>query len=827
MAFLSEYRVIDLTDERGLMAGHILAKLGADVIQVEPIGGSSARRAPPLAPDGTSFFWSAYAAGKRSVMLDYRSKPGREALLELVRQADFLFESADPGDLDAMGLSRAVLQGANPRLIHVSITAFGSTGPKASWAADDLTLWAAGGPLNATKDNDGKPLGFSVPQSWLHACADAAGGALVAHFARLRSGRGQHVDISAQASVSQATLGVLLAEALGHKDYDFHPKPAPSRKKVLDLSGSGSRTRKSKWQVKDGLVEMHLGIGKAAGRVANAIYGWVREAGGLPPHLHDWDWCTVPERIAAGEIDEDDVDAAREVMVPFLAQFDRKSLMAEATRRKVPIAPINDVADLVTSDHMAERGAFARVDEHGRERLLPWQIARGPGDMMAEPRGAPALGEHNREVLGGVLGLSDDRITELSERSLAVSAYAGAEPPPFQGLFVLDLAWVVAGPAITRVLADFGADIIRVESRTRVCTSRFVGPFPGGQFSLEHSACFDECNTGKQSLSLNLNSPAGREIALELARKADVVIESFSPGQIARWGLDYERLSQDNPGLVMLSTSLMGQTGPYSGFAGYGNAGAAVGGFQTLVGYPGEKPIGPFGPYTDFIGPRFGLIVLLAALDNRRRTGRGCYLDVSQVETGLQMLAPQVADYAATGHLPKANGNRSDHRAPQAVFPCVGEDQWVAIVARDDVEWRKLAQFVGGDALSPDFTTLADRKQHEDRLEALLASWTRDRTTGEVEERLQAAGIPVHRATSSEDAVADPQWLHQGHFIRLERSDRTPSVVEASGLMLSSTPARTVKVAPFLGQDTMSILRDRLGYDEDRIESLRQAGALQ
>ncbi|MET0137182.1 MAG: CoA transferase [Sphingobium sp.] len=398
---------------------------------------------------------------------------------------------------------------------------------------------------------------------------------------------------------------------------------------------------------------------------------------------------------------------------------------------------------------------------------------------------------------------------------------------PFAGLFVLDLAWVVAGPAITRVLADYGADIVRVESATRVCTSRFIGPFPNGRFDIQKSACYDECNTGKRSLSLNLNLPEARAIVLELARKADVVTESFSPGQLKRWGLDYDALSADNPGLVMLSTSLMGQTGPHAGFAGYGNAGAAVGGFQTLVGHPGEQPIGPYGPYTDFVWPRFGLIALLAALDERRRTGKGCYLDVSQAEAGIQMIAPQIADYAATGRIAGPMGNRHDCFAPHGVFPCRGEDQWVAIVARDDDDWARLAHAVGGEALSPDFATLAGRKAVEARIEALLAGWTAGQTTAQVEASLQAAGVPVHRTTRTEDALHDPQLVHQAHFVRLERSDGSPSVVEASRLKLSDTPARPVRVAPFLGQDTGAVLRERLGYGEDRVAALQEARILQ
>ena len=194
---------------------------------------------------------------------------------------------------------------------------------------------------------------------------------------------------------------------------------------------------------------------------------------------------------------------------------------------------------------------------------------------------------------------------------------------PLEGLKVLDLAWVVAGPVIGRTLADYGATVVRVETRKRVDTSRVMGPFPDGRMDVQQSALFENCNAGKLGLTLDLASPGGQQVARDLARWADVVVESFSPGQMRRWGLDYEALSADHPDLIMLSTSLMGQTGPYAQFAGYGNIGAAMAGFQQLVGWPGELPVGPFGPYTDYVGPRFSIVALLAALDHRRRTGEG------------------------------------------------------------------------------------------------------------------------------------------------------------------------------------------------------------
>ena len=259
--FLAPYRVLDLTDERGLLAGHLLAQLGAKVIQVEPPGGSSAREMDPLddRPAGqNSLFWDAYAAGKRGIVLALDQAEGRDQLLRLVARTDILIESARPGEMRALGLDYETLRAVNPRLIHVSITAFGSTGPKANYADADLVIWASSGGLEPHRTPDGLPLRISVPQAFHQASLDAAAGALVALLARGEDGPGQHVDVSAQESCTLCTLSSHVAAAVGHTD--FQPRGGVQSKKLLDLSGSGARTRKTKWEVLDGLVEMHTGM---------------------------------------------------------------------------------------------------------------------------------------------------------------------------------------------------------------------------------------------------------------------------------------------------------------------------------------------------------------------------------------------------------------------------------------------------------------------------------------------------------------------------------------------------------------------------------------
>ncbi len=415
---------------------------------------------------------------------------------------------------------------------------------------------------------------------------------------------------------------------------------------------------------------------------------------------------------------------------------------------------------------------------------------------------------------------------------------------PLEGLKVLDLAWVVAGPVIGRMLADYGATVIRVESSQRVDTTRVMGPFPGGRIDTRQSGLFENCNAGKLGVTLDLASAGGQQVARDLARWADVLVESFSPGQMQRWGLGFETLRASNPGLVMLSTSLMGQAGPFASFAGYGNIGAAMAGFQQLVGWPGELPIGPYGPYTDYVGPRFGIVALLAALDHRRRTGEGCHLDVSQAEAGMQFLAPQIADYSVTGRVAEHVGNRDPQMAPHGVFPCrvpwpsssiagadadpAGVPGWVAIAVRSDAEWRALAALVGGESLAgdPRYATLAQRKANEDALEALIADWTATRGVEEIVESLQWLGVPAHVAACSRDMVEDPQLAVRGHFVGVAHPLMGVSTIETTRYRLSDTPGGPRGCGPTPGRDNDFVLREILGYGDAEIASLEEAGVM-
>jgi crotonobetainyl-CoA:carnitine CoA-transferase CaiB-like acyl-CoA transferase len=394
---------------------------------------------------------------------------------------------------------------------------------------------------------------------------------------------------------------------------------------------------------------------------------------------------------------------------------------------------------------------------------------------------------------------------------------------------VLDFMWVMAGPAATRVLADYGATVVRVESTRRIDTARTLAPYRGGALGPENSGCFQNLNAGKRMLTLDPTRDAGRRVVLDLVRWADVVTESFAPGTMARWGLDYPALAAVKPDLVMLSTCLMGQTGPLARFAGYGNLAAAISGFSNLGGWPDRAPAGPFSAYTDYVSPRFIAIAILAALDHRRRTGEGQYVDLAQAEASLHFLAPALLDYEVNGRVAGRIGNRDPAHAPHGVYPAAGEDRWIAIAVTTDDEWAALCAVMDRPELADDprLRDAAGRRAHADWLDDVVAAWTAPRDAASVEAALQARAVPAHVVQTSRDLVRDPQLLHRGHFVSVAHPMGGTTVIEGSRFALSRTSAAFPESAPSFGGDNELVLREILGYDDDAITALVEAGALE
>ena len=393
---------------------------------------------------------------------------------------------------------------------------------------------------------------------------------------------------------------------------------------------------------------------------------------------------------------------------------------------------------------------------------------------------------------------------------------------------ILDLMWVIAGPAATRVLADYGATVVRVESTKSLDSTRVAPPFHNGQPGPESSGPFQNMNAGKLGITLDLERPQGRAIFLDLVRWADVVTESFSGDTMAKWGLGYQALVQVNPDIIMLSTSLMGQSGPLAGYSGYGNQAAAITGFFHLASWPDRAPAGPFAAYTDAIVPWFVVAAILAALEHHRRTGEGQFIDLAQAEAALHFLGPALLDYTANGRVARPQGNRDPQMAPHGVY-LSGDDEWVAIAVADDPQWGRFCIALDRPELAMDgrFDSLPQRLVNTDVLDAIVSAWTSTRDAEGIQLSLQGTGVPAHIVQNSARLTRDPQLIHRGHFVELDHPIHGTTTVEGSRFRLSATPAQIDRCGPTFGRDNSPVLRDILGYSEETMAEIAAAEVLE
>ena len=359
--------------------------------------------------------------------------------------------------------------------------------------------------------------------------------------------------------------------------------------------------------------------------------------------------------------------------------------------------------------------------------------------------------------------------------------------------------WVIAGPFFTRVLTDYGATVIKVESSKRLEPARGAPTFKDNEPGLDTGMPFQNFNAGKLGMTLDPNNEAARKIILELVQWADVVTESFSPKAMKAWGLDYESLRKVNPNLIMLSSCLMGQTGPRAQVPGYGNMAAAIAGFYDLTGWDDRSPAGPYLAYTDGVAPRFMLAGLMAALEHRRGTGEGQHIDLSQAEAAIHFLAPAILEYERTGQIWHRMGNRDRNLQPHGVYPAAGDDAWIAIACVDDASRDALRSIVG---------ELDD---------GAIATWTITHTVSEAEAILIEAGVPAHGVQNSAECGADPQFAAREHFIEVPHTSEGAMVIENTRCKLSRTPGAPSHAGPELGEHNVYVLQEILGYDDEQL----------
>jgi crotonobetainyl-CoA:carnitine CoA-transferase CaiB-like acyl-CoA transferase len=844
---LAGLRVLDVTTGGALLCGRLLADLGAEVIAIEPTGGNPARFQDPFwhdqpGPD-TSLYWLAYSHGKRSVTVDLQQESDRAVFQRLASTADVLVESYPPGYLAGLGLGYQDLTQHNPRLIFTSITPFGQTGPRRHYRATDLILMALGGSAFLTGEPDRAPLRLGVPQAELHAGAEAVIGTLLALQYRHQAGVGQHVDVAAQACVVWTLMNATHYAALGQANRN--------RQGAYRVSLPGKR--RMIYPCKDGYVSMVFFGGAIGGRSCRNLVQWMAEAGGAPEELRAIDWQTWDDVYLAslGPQAQAEIERVECAVLSFFARFTMRELYEQALRRHLLLAPVADARTIIEDPQLQSREFWRPVllPALGVALPLPGPFARFSASPLCSGQSAPRLGEHNDTVLGQQLGYTASRICQQASPAEPVAPRSWPRPPlpqgassarprrppqrlqqPLHDVRVLDFTWYGVGPIGTKYLADHGAQVLKVESALYPDGLRQAPPWSGEERDLDNSQFFAAYNTSKRSMALNLRRPAAQQLVLRLVQEwANVVSESFTPGTMAKWGLDYSALQRLRPELIMLSTCMQGQTGPHAHYAGFGNTLAALSGFYQVTGYPDSGPMPMYGAYTDFVACRFAGIALLAALEHRRRTGAGQHIDLSQYEASLHLLTPTLLDYAANEHLAQRRGNQCSHAAPHGIYRCKGIDRWCAIAVTNEDEWQAFCQVLGnpGWACAPNFATFTARLQHRTALDRHIEAWTQRLPSFTVMELLQTAGVPAGVVQNATDLHRDPQLQHRGFFVETDHPRMGLVRYDGHQFLLSESPGALWSPAPLLGQHTDEVLRDILRLPATTIAELRRDGVWQ
>ena len=644
-----------------------------------------------------------------------------------------------------------------PHAVWVSVTPFGLDGPRARWRASDLGVMASSANMYCTGDPDRPPVRCTEPTAYAHSGPEAAFAALTA----LWTGAPQRVDVSMQEVVLVANMAT------------------PARFPQTGFRGARrgaeiGRTREI-WPTKDGFVSFGLRGGKA--RVPSLEL--IARLAGLPER----DWSQYNHNTATDE----ELKEIEDAVAAYFARHTMQELYELACETNLMLAPANSPKEIYASAQLAARGFFGEV---GQVRRFPKAfVAIRSADGEAAPAGPMA------------------RTWPAAPAPRAAARPAG---PAWGGVKILEFGSGAAGPIATRYFAEHGATVLRVESKTRPDFLRVYALGPKNPHGLEGAPMYDGLNVGKRNVTLNLKHPDAVDLVRRLVVEwADAVAENFAPRAMKGFGLDYDALAALKPDLVMVSACLNGQTGPHKDYPGFGGQGAALSGYNALTGWPDREPVGPHGTITDSLAPRYVATALAAGLHYRRRTGRGVYLDVSQVETALHSLTPWLLDYEIDGVVRLRDGNGHPDARLHGVFRCRDEgdvgDRWVAIACWSDDELARLHEIAGDD----------------------VEAWTSARTRAEVADTLQAAGIEAVPVQDYGDLHDDPQLAHRSHFEPHAHPYLGDGLYERNGFRLSGAPSGYDRAGPTLGQDNDWVLRDLLGLDDAQVDALVAEGALE
>lgn len=804
--FLKGFRALDLTDLSGQLCGRVLADLGMEVIKIEPPGGDPVRNLAPFitSADGKrlSTVFAHLNAGKASKVLDLNDETGRAQLREFVKTADVVIESFQPGDLDAKGLGYKDLETINPRIVMASITGFGQTGPKKNFACNDLVALAESGFLYISGDPSLPPVKPPETQAYYFASLFATAGLLAALYRRERTGQGDHVDASMQ-------------EALATQEHII--RLWANEQQIAKRAGSqhGSVAPAKIFSCKDGFV--YLYVTRQHWKLFLSL--WKNH----PTVFDAPDWLNNLYRRAHA----DELNSAVET---FLSGFTMAEITEFLQAKGIPCVPVNTPMGFANDEQVRERGFMAPVEHTGfgktNQPAIPFVIdgARPPVGSVPvldswQPAGVTA-NEHEISPVG-----RNDRIPGNDEGRGEENASEG--DGPLHGMRIVSFDHVLAGPYGTTILAELGADVIKVESsKGGMDPFRFFGTGEDPNLSPR----FLEFNRNKRSFTVNLKHPKGQTVLHDLVAKADAVLDNYSVDVVERIGLAYDQLRKVNPDIINLRMPGLGTTGPKRHFSTVGVNITAFTGLTYLWNHPGvtNPPIGSQTVFPDYVSGTLCAIIIISGVLYRERQKRGAFIDLGQSEATAFMIGAHLMEAASSGKNLEPTGNISLSIAPHGCYPCHGEDRWCVIAAENEQQWAALAKIIGPGVIGNSrFATNAERLENRDALDAIIENWTKTQDAFALRDQLQGAGISCGVVQTGEDLVNDPH-LQQRDFIVAVDNARLGRVV-LPNFPLQFTNAKLTRrwEFPVLGRDTETVLRDVVGYDEATIAAHRRDGVLE
>ncbi len=795
---LSGIRVVEVANRSAALAGRILADLGAEVIMVEPEVGAALRHEAPFLNETAGIengFGHLYLdVNKKSVVIDFTTESGRELFLDLIASADLLLETLAPGWLDAHNLGHNTLTQYNPRLIHCSVTPFGLDAPWRSRRASDIVAGAAGGLIHVSGSPQGVPIQGGANPSYTMASLAAASAITIALHQRdfgkdSDVNAGVHIDLSMQEATALAVM-----QTAYPSQWQWHQR-IPVRP---GLSAAMA--------CRDG---KYVSLLVRPDRFKDFL-DWADAVGiehGMTPE--DWHFARLDSPRENNPVSETTLKLAE--------ALDRDDFVEGALGADIICLPVLDFPDLEKQEQYQINDQFLSIEHDTLSETLGF--VRSPVDAMAdgvEFKRAPLLGEHQ------------SLLNKLEKTTPAASGPVTIADPSkaLDGLRVVDFGWVLAAPIGTRLLASFGAEVIRIESTTKPDSMRSQAG-PDGKPHSDLGGLHNSVNAGKKSLTVDLTKPEGLALVKDLIGTADIVVNNFRPGALDRMGLGYDILKQIKNDIILLNMPGAHRTGPWAQRPSMGNILMAASGFNMLSGFEGERPRGIGIAYPDFTSPHLLVATILAAVRQQRNNGAGQELHLTQLSGVLSLLGCEWMQYKATGKQPVRNSNRNPNYCPHGIYPAceeaeLGLDSWVAIAVASDAEWLRLCELMGQMELASDdrFSTLTTRREHEDELDAIVSRWTESRDKWQVADELQNSGIAAAAVEHLKDMMErDPQL--PGHYQRIRQPaapdvdipiDREAAQWVGMGLELNR--------APMLGEDNQYVVQDILGRSDEEFAEL-------